>query len=76
MSDTSTDSKKTPTSTSTLEGPESIHRNASWGALISITIILAMVIVGAFYSWGKRIREQRAIQTQLQSGALQTTNPQ
>ena len=46
---------------------QSVHRNGSWGALISITIILAMVIIGAFYSWGQRIAEQRAVQTQLQS---------
>jgi hypothetical protein len=44
-----------------------VHRNASWGAIISITIILAMVIVGAFYSWGQRIAEQRAVQAQLQA---------
>jgi len=30
-------------------------QNASYGALISIVIILAIVIVGAFYSWGQRI---------------------
>ena len=32
-------------------------RNASYGALISIIIILAIVVVGAFYSWGKRIEQ-------------------
>ena len=47
--------------------PQSVHRNASWGALISITIILAMVIIGAFYAWGQRISENRAAQAQLQS---------
>ena len=45
-----------------------VHRNASWGAIISITIILAMVIIGAFYSWGQRISEQKAVQAELQSG--------
>jgi len=44
-----------------------VHRNASWGAIISITIILAMVIIGAFYSWGQRIDEQRAVQAQLET---------
>ena len=39
----------------------SVHRNGSWGAIISIAI------VGAFYSWGKRITEQRAVQAQIQS---------
>jgi hypothetical protein len=33
------------------------HKNASYGALISIIIILAIVVVGAFYSWGKRIEQ-------------------
>ena len=45
----------------------SVHRNGSWGAIISIAIILTMVIVGAFYSWGERISQQRAVQLQLQS---------
>ena len=44
-----------------------IHRNASWGAIISITIILAMVIIGAFYSWGQRVSEERAAQAQSQT---------
>lgn len=30
----------------------------SWGAIISIIIIVLMIIVGAFYAWGKRIAEQ------------------
>lgn len=30
----------------------------SWGTVISITIIVLMVLVGAFYAWGKRIAEQ------------------
>lgn len=30
----------------------------SWGAVISIFIIVMMIVVGAFYSWGKRIAEQ------------------
>lgn len=29
----------------------------SWGALISIIIIVLMIVIGAFYSWGKRIAE-------------------
>ncbi len=33
--------------------------NASYGALISIVIILALVVVGAFYSWGKRIEQNQ-----------------
>jgi len=30
----------------------------SWGALISIVVIVLMIIVGAFYAWGKRIARQ------------------
>ena len=29
----------------------------SWGALISIVVIVLMIIIGAFYAWGKRIAE-------------------
>lgn len=32
----------------------------SWGALISIIVIVLMIVVGAFYAWGKRIAEQQA----------------
>ncbi len=31
----------------------------SWGAVISIIVIVLMVVIGAFYSWGKRINEQQ-----------------
>ncbi len=30
----------------------------SWGTLISIIIIILMVVIGAFYAWGKRITEE------------------
>lgn len=33
----------------------------SWGALISIVIIVLMIIVGAFYAWGKRVAQERAL---------------
>lgn len=26
----------------------------SWGAMISIVVIMLMVVIGAFYAWGKR----------------------
>jgi len=29
----------------------------SWGAVLSIIIIVLMIIIGAFYAWGKRITE-------------------
>lgn len=31
----------------------------SWGAFISMIIIVLMIIVGAFYAWGKRIAKQQ-----------------
>ncbi len=33
----------------------------SWGVVISIIIIVLMIVVGAFYSWGKRIAQQNAL---------------
>jgi len=35
-------------------------KQQSWGAIISIIVIILMVIVGAFYAWGERISEQKA----------------
>lgn len=35
----------------------------SWGAVISIVVIVLMIIIGAFYSWGKRIAEQQPLGT-------------
>lgn len=32
-----------------------------WGVVISIVVIVGMIVVGAFYSWGKRIAEQNAL---------------
>lgn len=29
----------------------------SWGTLISIVIIMLMIIIGAFYAWGKRVSQ-------------------
>lgn len=37
-------------------------RQQSWGALISIIVIMLMIIVGAFYAWSKRIAEERQIE--------------
>lgn len=36
-------------------------KRQSWGALISIIVIVLMIVIGAFYSWGKRIAEQKAL---------------
>jgi len=32
-----------------------------WGVVISIVIIVLMIVIGAFYSWGKRIAEEKAL---------------
>jgi len=29
----------------------------SWGAVISIIIIVLMIIIGAFYAWGQRVSQ-------------------
>ena len=31
----------------------------SWGVVISIVVIVGMIVVGAFYAWGKRISEEQ-----------------
>lgn len=36
-------------------------KQQQWGVIISIAIIVLMIIIGAFYSWGKRIAEENAI---------------
>lgn len=36
-------------------------RAQSWGTVISIVIIVLMIIVGAFYAWGKRIAENEVV---------------
>jgi hypothetical protein len=33
----------------------------SWGAVISIVIIMLMIITGAFYAWGKRIAQEQEL---------------
>lgn len=33
----------------------------SWGAVISIVIIMLMIITGALYAWGKRIAQEQAL---------------
>ena len=32
----------------------------SWGTVISIILIVMMIIVGALYTWGRRIAAERA----------------
>ncbi|MEK7086284.1 MAG: hypothetical protein AAB709_02665 [Patescibacteria group bacterium] len=35
----------------------------SWGTLIAIIVIVLMIVIGAFYSWGKRIAEEQELMT-------------
>lgn len=36
-----------------------------WGVVISIVVIVTMIIVGAFYAWGKRISEEQILPTSI-----------
>ncbi len=36
------------------------HKAQSWGAIISIVIIVLMIVIGAFYSWGNRVAQEHA----------------
>lgn len=33
------------------------QKQQSWGAVLSIIVIVLMIIIGAFYAWGKRISQ-------------------
>jgi hypothetical protein len=33
-------------------------KQASYGALLSVIVIMAIIVFGAFYAWGKRIHDQ------------------
>ena len=39
------------------------QKQQSWGVVISIVIIVLMIVIGAFYSWGKRIAQENALLT-------------
>jgi hypothetical protein len=40
----------------------------SWGTVISIIVIVLMIVIGAFYSWGKRVAEQKAFGVPSETG--------
>lgn len=42
-------------------------RNASWGTIVVLIVILAMIITGAFYTWGKRVAEEKALMEEIES---------
>jgi hypothetical protein len=61
-----------------LEPPPQVHggtpiikprtpEQQSWGTIVSIIIIVAMIVVGALYAWGKRIAQQNSIIEQTKS---------
>lgn len=33
----------------------------SWGVVISIVVIVLMVVIGAFYAWGERVAQNKAL---------------
>ena len=39
------------------------HTQQQWGVIISIVIIVLMIVIGAFYAWGKRISQEKALTT-------------
>ena len=39
-------------------------KQQSWGVVISIVVIVSMIVIGAFYVWGKRIAENQVFPTQ------------
>ncbi|PIR82883.1 hypothetical protein COU19_03470 [Candidatus Kaiserbacteria bacterium CG10_big_fil_rev_8_21_14_0_10_56_12] len=45
-----------------LPKPPSQEQQA-WGAVISIVVIVLMIVIGAFYAWGKRISQQQPLGT-------------
>ena len=36
-------------------------KQQSWGVLISIVVIVLMIVIGAFYAWGKRIAQENGL---------------
>jgi hypothetical protein len=43
------------------------RKQQSWGAVISIVIIMLMIIIGAFYAWGERISQERTLPVQVEN---------
>lgn len=46
---------------------EAASRNASWGTIVVILVMLGMIVTGAFYAWGERIAEERMLLEQIES---------
>jgi hypothetical protein len=43
-------------------------KQQQWGVVISIVIIVLMIIIGAFYAWGKRIAQNQIYPAPAASG--------
>lgn len=41
--------------------PVKDHRVGSTGSVIAILLIVLLLVIGAFYIWGQRLSEQRAV---------------
>lgn len=39
------------------------QKQQQWGVLISIVVIVLMIIIGAFYAWGKRVAQENVLIT-------------
>jgi len=45
-----------------------------WGVIISIVIIVLMIVTGAFYAWGQRIAQQKALTTHSTDDTINTNS--
>lgn len=64
----STDTKLLPEHQERVEEVQrAASKNASWGTILVILVMLAMIVTGAFYAWGERIEEERAHQEFIES---------
>ena len=46
---------------------QAASKNASWGTIVVIVVLLGMIVTGALYAWGKRIAEEKAYEDFLES---------
>jgi Kef-type K+ transport system membrane component KefB len=49
-------------------------KQQSWGTIVSIVLIVLMIMVGAFYAWGKRIAEEQQYQNSFATGTSTTAS--
>lgn len=53
----------TPTTelANTVAAPAPLKEKSSVGTLITLLIIVAIIVIGAFYTWGQRVAEDREL---------------